>query len=171
VLPDVVRDDRLIAIHIGAVLVRKRDDLELALLVDDEPGESTTEALHAGLFELGLELVVAAEGLGDRLGECADRGATFALAHDLPEEGMIGVSATVVTDGGADCLGNCREIRDQFIHRLGSKLGMILECGVEVVDVSSVVLVVMDLHRARIDVRLEGVKSVGKRRQSVGHRP
>jgi hypothetical protein len=47
---------------------------------------------------------------------------------------------------------------------------MILEGGVEVIDVSSVMLVVMDLHRARIDVRLEGVESIGKRRQSVGHR-
>jgi hypothetical protein len=71
------------------------------------------------------------------------------------------VSSPVIANGCADCLGNRGEISDQFIHRLGGKLGMILESIVEVVDVGCMMLVVMDLHRAGIDVRLKGVKSVG----------
>jgi hypothetical protein len=38
---------------------------------------------------------------------------------------------------------------------------MILESIVEVVDVGCMMLVVMDLHRAGIDVRLKSVKGVG----------
>ena len=40
---------------------------------------------------------------------------------------------------------------------------------VRVVDVGLVVLGVMDLHRPRIDVRLEGVVGVGKFRKFVSH--
>jgi hypothetical protein len=47
---------------------------------------------------------------------------------------------------------------------------MVLERVVEIVHVSGVMLVVMDLHRARVNVRLEGVECVGKWWNGVGHR-
>ena len=169
-LPDIVGDHRLVAIHDRTVLVGQRDDLEGALLVHDQPHKSAAETTDATSLELGLELVKGAKGLGDRLGKLADRCASLAWSHDLPEEGVVGVSATVVTDSCADALGHNGEVGDQVVHRLGSQLRVILEGVVEVVDVGGVVLVVMDLHRAGINMRLKSIESVGKRRQRVGHR-
>ena len=69
-----------------------------------------------------------------------------------------------------DPLGNGGQIGDEIVDRLGREFGMILEGIVEIVDIGSVVLVVMDFHCACINVWLEGRKGVGKRRYSVGHR-
>src|SRR5260370_21325148 len=46
---------------------------------------------------------------------------------------------------------------------------MLLEGAVRVVHVSRVVLVVVDLHRLRVDVRLERVERVWKRRNLICH--
>ena len=45
---------------------------------------------------------------------------------------------------------------------LALQVGVALEGGVEVVDVSVVVLVVVDPHRLRVDVRLQRVIGVGQ---------
>ncbi len=47
---------------------------------------------------------------------------------------------------------------------------MALQRGVEVVDVSRVVLIVMDPHRLLVDVGLQRVVIVGQRWQLVSHR-
>jgi hypothetical protein len=46
---------------------------------------------------------------------------------------------------------------------------MILERVVQVIDVRGMVHVVMDLHRARVDVRFECREGIGKSRKRVGH--
>ncbi len=51
-------------------------------------------------------------------------------------------------------------VLDRPVHPLGP-----LERGVEVRDVRRVVLVVVDLHRLRVDVRLEGIERI----REVGH--
>ena len=61
---------------------------------------------------------------------------------------------------------------DRFRHRadalakivdaLRREVGVVLQRVVEVRDVGVVMLAVMDFHRLRIDVRLEGVGCVGK---------
>ena len=169
-LPDIVAEDGLVPLHDRAVLVRRGDDLESSLLVDDEPYPAASEAADAGGLELGLEFLNAAEGLRDRLGQLADGGGGAARGHELPEEGVVRMAAAVVADGRADRLGNGGEVGDELVHRPGGKLGMILERIVQVVDVRGVVLVVMDFHRAGVDVGLECRESVGKSGKCVGHR-
>ena len=62
------------------------------------------------------------------------------------------------------------QVGDQLLDRLALMIRMILERVVQVVDISRMVLVVMDLHRLGVDVRLEGAVVVGQRRQGVfGH--
>ena len=83
---------------------------------------------------------------------------------------MVGVAAAVVADGSADGFGYGGEVRDELVDRLGGQLGMILERVVQVIDVRGMVLVVMDFHRARVDVRFECREGVGKSGKRVGHR-
>ena len=81
---------------------------------------------------------------------------------------MVGVAATVVADSRSLVLGDDVESRDDGLQRPVDPLGA-LERGVEVGHVGGVVLAVVDLHRARVDVRLEGIVCVGKIGQRVGH--
>jgi hypothetical protein len=61
VLPDVEAQDRLLAFHDRRVLIRRALDRQLAAGVD-EPRPAAAEAADAGLGELLLEGVEAAEG-------------------------------------------------------------------------------------------------------------
>ena len=79
------------------------------------------------------------------------------------------MAAAVVAHGGADRLGQRVEVLDQLLDRLALQLGELLERGVEVVDVGLVVLAVMNLHRLRVDVRLERVERVRQGGEFVGH--
>ncbi len=67
------------------VLVGGGDDLEFAV-VDDEPCPSAAEATETGGFELGLELIKAAELLVDGFGEGSRRGRGATRSDELPEE-------------------------------------------------------------------------------------
>ena len=80
------------------------------------------------------------------------------------------MAATVVPDRGSDGIGNGIEVGDQLVDRLTLELGMILECVVEVCDISLVMFRMMDLHRFGVDVGLERAVVVRQRRQGVvGH--
>jgi hypothetical protein len=118
---------------------------------------------------LFLELVEAPEGLVDRLSERAARGAARLGSHDLPEHRVVPVPATVVANRVADRLGNRAEIAEEVVERLRLQLRSLLQRGVQVVDVRLVMLPVVNLHRLRVDVRLEGIRRVGKGRKRVGH--
>jgi hypothetical protein len=77
--------------------------------------------------------------------------------------------AAVVADDGADGLWHLLEVGDQFFDRQGGEVCMTLECLVDVGHVGGVVLVVVDLHRAGVDVGLHRVEGVGQGGQRVGH--
>ena len=79
------------------------------------------------------------------------------------------MAAGIVAQGGTDGLGHRGEVGDQFVDRFGREVGMVFERVVRVGDVSLMMFVVMDFHRARVDVRLEGVVCVSKRWKFVGH--
>ena len=73
----------------------------------------------AGGIHLLLELVEAAKGAVDRLGDVAYRLSAFVRPHDDPEHRMVGVSAAIVADRGADGFWNRRAVvRQQFFNRL-----------------------------------------------------
>src|SRR5205823_14605631 len=50
-LPDVDAEDGRLAVHEGAILVRRAEDLQLAV-GEDEPGPAAAEAADAGLLDL-----------------------------------------------------------------------------------------------------------------------
>jgi len=80
------------------------------------------------------------------------------------------MAARVVADHRADVLRHLVDAPEEVFDGLPRQLGVLFERGVGVGDVRGVVFVVMDLHRPRVDVRLEGVECVGKLRQLERHR-
>ncbi len=70
------------------------------------------------------------------------------------------MAAAVIADGAADGFRYAADAAEQIFERLLVQLGMLVECGVQVGDVSVVMLAVMDLHRARVNVRFERVEGV-----------
>src|ERR1035441_8780147 len=92
VFPHVEADDRF-ALNAGDGLAHERTvlvgggaDREFLVRADDEPGPAGAEAGRAGLGELFLEFVEAAESRGDRVAQRAFRRAAFAGTEDFPEE-------------------------------------------------------------------------------------
>jgi hypothetical protein len=79
------------------------------------------------------------------------------------------VAAAVIAHGGANVFGNGVDAAAQVVDALRLKVGVLLECRVQVGNVSLVMLPVVNLHRLRIDVRLECSKVVGKLRKFVRH--
>jgi len=64
---------------------------------------------------------------------------------------------------GRDVLGDRVEVAEEVLDALAAELGVLLDGGVQVVDVRLVMAVVVDLHRLRVDVRLQRAELVGKR--------
>src|SRR3546814_6509378 len=81
---------------------------------------------------------------------------------------MGGVCAAVVAHRACDLLGQGVDVAYQVLGRLVGVFGAVDRL-VEFVDVGLVVLGVVDLHRLRVDVRLERVVGVGKFGEGVGH--
>ena len=78
------------------------------------------------------------------------------------------MAAAVVAHGVALVLRHLVELRQELLDRQVPER-VALEGVVDVRYVGSVVLVMMDLHRARIDVRLERIKGVGQVGERVRH--
>jgi len=147
------------------------DDLQPSLLVDDEPGPSAAETADSGGLELRLELVDASEGLHDRLGELAD-GRPSAPPGSSSSQKKVWLECPPPLLRTAVRIGSGTAPRSAMsaLTALGREVGVVLKCVVEVVHVSRVVLVVMDLHRARVDVGFERFEGVGKCGKCVGHK-
>src|SRR4051812_32904023 len=167
VLPDVDAQQRHQAVAQGRVLVRGARDLHARAVVH-EPGPAAAEAVHAGLLELVLEAVEVAAGLLDRRRQVALRLAAAVGAHDLPEEGVVGVPAAVVTHGCLDVRWERPEVLQDLLHGLVRPFGA-LQGTVGLVHVGLVMLVVMDAHRLLVDVRLERAVVVREIGYLVGH--
>ena len=86
--------------------------------------------------------------------------------HDLPENRVVGVAARVVDHALADLGRHLRDVGQQVVHRHRKELRVACQQLVGVGDVALVMLVVMDLHRRRVDVGLQrvvGVRQLGQR--------
>ena len=170
VLPDVEADDGRAALHQRGVLVGHRLDAERAVGGEAQPGPAAAEARGGRLGELLLEAVEAAERGRDLVAQRAGRRAALAGAHDGPKKRVVRVAAAVVAHGRADVLGHLAHVGHQRLDALVRKRRMVRERLVEVGHIGVVVLTVMDLHRLRVDVRLERIVRVRKGRQLIGHR-
>src|SRR6185437_8734677 len=127
----------------------------------DEPCPSRPEAGRAGGGELLLELCEVAKGRTDRLAQATGRlASSLGGVEPKPEERVIPVTAAVVAHGGADTLRHLGEPHHEVIERTPSELRCFGDGGVEVGDVRAVVLVVMDLHRLGVNMRLERIEAV-----------
>ena len=75
------------------------------------------------------------------------------------------MAAAVVDDRLPDCLGHFLDVAQQFVDRHLREVRVPASGLVQVVHVGLVVLVVVNLHRQRVDVRFERIEGVGQRRQ------
>jgi hypothetical protein len=167
VLPHVDAEERRLPVGDRVVLVRGRHDRE-SRTVMHEPRPARAELADAGVLHLALEVVEGAEGVPDRSRQVAVGLAAPVRRHRLPEERVVEVAAAVVADRGALLLGDLGEVRDDLLDRLVGEVGA-LERGVRLVHIRLVVLVVVDLHRLRVDVGLERRLLVWQGRDLVGH--
>ena len=78
---------------------------------------------------------------------------------------VVHVAAAVVAHGGADVFRNFVDLCEQLFDGKFREIGVTFERLVEVGDVSAVMLIVMDFHRLRVDIRLECVERVRERGQ------
>ncbi|MNE75337.1 hypothetical protein D3C80_1714850 [compost metagenome] len=81
-------------------------------------------------------------------------------ADGFPEQGVVSMTATVVTNCSTDAFRYAVQIGDQFFNRFGLKLGCGFECSVQVCYISVVVAIVVNRHCSFIDMRLKSVVSV-----------
>ena len=78
------------------------------------------------------------------------------------------MAAHIIAQAGADGLGSLGEILQQLLGREFGQFGMIDEQPVRIIDVGLMMLVVVNLHRPGVDVRLERLIGIRQRRQGVG---
>ncbi len=154
--------------HEGIVLVGGGDDFQFAA-IEDEPGPTGAEPAETCGFELLLEGIEGTKGAGDGGGEFACGRAALAGGEEVPEEGVVPVTATVVADGAADGLGDGGEIGDEGLDGFGFEIGLAGDGLVEVVHVGLVMAAVVDFHGGGVDVGFQGFLGIGKRSEFVRH--
>src|SRR5688572_29975722 len=168
VLPDIETEHRFLAVHQRIVLVRRAGDRHLTA-VGNQPHPAAAETARPSLAPFRLEIVEAAKRRVDRVGGLARRGAAGVGRHPVPEHAVVPVPAAVVANRRANGFGNAVYAPAQIIDALALQLGRLLEGGIEVGDVRLMMLPVMDLHRLRVDMRLERGVVVWELRQFVSH--
>ena len=166
-LPHVHDEDRLAAQvgrahHQRVVVARRGADRKLALPVHIEPAPAGRKLCDGGGVELLLEGGEVAEGLLD-VGEQFTAGqAAGARREEIPVEVVVPGAAGVVADGGTDILRHILEVRHQILESFAVQPGMLVEGGIEVVDVGGVMLVMVQTHGLLVHERLERVVGIGQ---------
>src|SRR5215469_7325632 len=153
-LPDIIAHNRGLALHKRTVLVGGRGDLEVAILVQDQPCPAGAEALGTGIVKCSFELIERTKGRVDRISQVTAGLAATIWRHDLPEHTVIGMAATIVTHGCANILRQFIEVLDQLLDWERGELRVTLYGSVQIVYIRCMVLVMMQLHSLGIDVRL-----------------
>src|SRR3990167_8896920 len=126
-----------------------------------QPAPAGTEGADGNLAELFLELVEGTEGGVDRVSQGTGRLATGVGGQAVPVEGVIPDLGSVVEDAAR---GGLDDLFQGFAFELGA-----WDQVVQVHDVGVVVLVVVVFQGFLGNMRLQGVMSVGQRRQFESH--
>ena len=79
------------------------------------------------------------------------------------------MAAAVVAHRRADVFRHAVDAAAQLLDALRAQLGVLLERGVQVGDICLVMLPVMNLHRLRVDVRLERAEVIRELGKFVRH--
>mmetsp|Transcript_3838 Transcript_3838/g.5723 ORF Transcript_3838/g.5723 Transcript_3838/m.5723 type:complete len:244 (-) Transcript_3838:67-798(-) len=154
------------SLHQRIVLVRSSNQLELVsglIDTDPDPSGSKESSGSSACRELGLHLVQRSERLVDEFLELCGWLCLFGLtgrSHFGPEERVVVVSSAVVADSrsGFERVGH--QVEDWYFV-------LSFRCLVQVSNVGSMMLVVVDFHRRGIDARFEAIERIGKVRNSV----
>ena len=160
VLPDIVSEDGIESLRNGVVLVRRGHDLHFSIGFACQPDPAAAELFRASIVELGFEIVEVAKGFLDDLSDLTCGIASAFGLHDLPEHAVVDVASAIVTDGGADVIGDGVEVADEFVGGFIGKIRVLLEGGVEILHIGAVVHVVMQSHGLLIDGRFESVVTI-----------
>src|SRR5690606_25690595 len=140
-----------------------------AVLLETQPRPAATELAGGRCRKLLLEAGEGAKDRIDGLSEIAPGLATTIRGARRPEQRMVGVTATVIAHCRPDVVRDAVDAAQQILYRLAPQLGVLLQGGVQLVDIRLVVLLMMDLHRPRIDVRLERVVWIWQIGEAVCH--
>src|SRR6266567_1724270 len=116
VLPNIDAEDRRVAVHQGAILVWRRNNFELSVLILDQPRPAAAKTARTSRGKFFFEIIKAAECRFDVISELAFRLATSVRPHDFPEKGMIRVPTTVVAHDCANVFRHRFEIADQIFY-------------------------------------------------------
>mmetsp|Transcript_15461 Transcript_15461/g.31417 ORF Transcript_15461/g.31417 Transcript_15461/m.31417 type:complete len:241 (+) Transcript_15461:177-899(+) len=153
-------------LHQRVVLVRSTDQFELvALFIDTDPNPTGSKEGAGGStgFKGGLHFVHASKGLVDEFLQLSRRLGGLGLvrrSHFLPEEGVVVVTTSIVTNCRTGFNGRLHQVEDRNLiltfHRL-----------VDIGDVGSVMFVVMDFHGRSVNVGFKGLKGVREVRNGV----
>ena len=73
---------------------------------------------------------------------------------------MISVTPAVVAHNCANVFRHRFQVADQIFHRFLFEISFVFDRLVDVVDISLVMLGMMDFHRARIDMRFQSIVRV-----------
>src|SRR5262249_13415156 len=117
-LPDVAAEQRVLPFHDRRVLVGRTLDRQLAVRTANQPSPPAAESRRARLRELLLERRETAKGLVDRGRKISFRRLRAARRHQLPDQRVVAVAATVVPHGGPLRLGYAIEVVEQLLDRL-----------------------------------------------------
>ena len=109
VFPDVDSVDGGTAGHEGRVLIREGFDEKFSVFAATEPSPTASEDAHRAFGHFFLPLFIAAKGCFDLLGQFALRFLSR-VGKGFPEDGVVGVAASIVADGGTDLGGNGIEV-------------------------------------------------------------
>ena len=120
-------------------------------------------------WNCSLNFVEVAERALDRVGELAGRLAAALGPISSQNIEWFQWPPPLLRTAVRTASGTLLRSLQQIVERLARELGRLLERRVEIVDVGLMMLAVMDLHRLRVDVRLERVVGVGQRGKRERH--
>jgi len=102
--PDVDAVDGGTAGHQGGVLVGEGFDEKFSVFGSSEPGPAASEDTHRAFGHLLLPLFITAKGIVDLLSQFTLR-FLAGVGEGFPKDGVVGVAAGVVANGGTDFCG------------------------------------------------------------------
>ena len=154
------------ALHEWIVLVGCSHNLKLVpslVNTDPDPPRSKDGSRSSLSFELCLHLLHGSKGLVDKSSQLVGWLCLLSLirgSHFLPEEGVVVVTSSAIANGSS-------------FQRIGHKIEdwnliLALRGLVDIGNIGSVVLVVVDLHRWGVNIRLKSFKRIWKIGNRVG---
>ena len=147
-------------------MVRRRNDFQAFARAHYQPRPTTAENFDGCFRKLGFEISEVPKVRFDGFRQFAFRFAAAAPFHHLPEERVVVVPTAIVSHRSPNSLGHRIQVHHQLPDRFLAQLGKLSHGLVEIIHVSLVMPVVVDIHRPRVNVRLQRVHGIRQRRQS-----